>query len=52
MKACAEREVSVHTWPRATEYDTIDGTVYVNERNPHTITAVMDRVMQLPKVNA
>jgi len=55
LKACADRgyDVSMMTgWnvaPKA--YNTVN-VVHVNIAHPHTITAVMDRVMQLPKVNA
>ena len=49
LKACAERAISIHTWNRETEYDTIAGTVYVNERDPHSITAIMPQVMALPR---
>ena len=51
LKACAEMEVEVTHVGRVWISD--DGlVVWLLASNPHTITAVMDRVMQLPKVNA
>lgn len=49
LKACAERGRYVHvtTTDHAHAYLS---DVYLPMANPHTITEVMDRVMQLPKV--
>ena len=54
MKACAERafDVTFQTDGDKPKVYTTVTLVHVDIANPHTITEVMDRVMQLPKVGA
>ncbi len=54
LKACAERDIRIRTFPYKTS-DTlnqnVNRSIWLNHFEVHTITEVMDRVMQLPKEN-
>jgi hypothetical protein len=54
LKACADRDFDVNFRPEwgGPKFYKISGGIVVDIAHPNTITEVMDRVMQLPKVNA